>query len=276
MAQTSPVAPDVLPPAPSASAPTGFSLTMDAFLASFAGFRAQLVDLAANVFANGTDAAASAASASTNAGIASAGAAAAVVAANAVLWVSGATFAQYANVIAPANGRTYRRTSAAGSGTTDPSLDLANYVLISMLASLYSKFSDKKTAGTAGGTCVAGWQRRTLNTTDANQIGGFLASDTVGLHAGTYDFRARTPSYGSGLHKCALYDESGPGYVLYGSNGFSGGDSVMSGRFSFAGADRAFSVRHYIASAATTAGLGLASNLGLEELYTEFELWKVG
>ena len=48
---------------------------------------------------------------------------------NAPLWVSGTTYAIGALVYSPANGRTYRRRTA-GAGTTDPSLDATNWLLL--------------------------------------------------------------------------------------------------------------------------------------------------
>ena len=48
---------------------------------------------------------------------------------NAPLWVSGTTYAVGFLVYSPANGRTYRRRTA-GAGTTDPSLDATNWLLL--------------------------------------------------------------------------------------------------------------------------------------------------
>ena len=45
-------------------------------------------------------------------------------------WASGMVVAQYEVVRAPANGLWYERTTAAGSGTTDPSADTTNYTLV--------------------------------------------------------------------------------------------------------------------------------------------------
>ena len=42
-------------------------------------------------------------------------------------WVSGMTVAQWQDVISPADGETYRRKTATGNGTTDPSDDRTNY-----------------------------------------------------------------------------------------------------------------------------------------------------
>lgn len=147
MAQTTPPTVDALPTAPNTSTPTGFSATMDAFLAALIVLRTQLVALGANIYANCLDAFASATSASADAATASAGAAAAVAATGVVLWVSGASVAQNAAVISPADRRTYRRKTATGSGSTDPSLDTTNYVLISN----FGYFQSADQTITAGG-----------------------------------------------------------------------------------------------------------------------------
>lgn len=68
------------------------------------------------------DADAASAAASANSAAASAGV---------VKWVSGTTYAQGACVWSPANFQTYRRKTASGSGTTDPSADTTNYAAIS-------------------------------------------------------------------------------------------------------------------------------------------------
>jgi len=110
--------------APQRGEKSTFSQRFDAFITWFIAAVVQLAALAANVYANAVEAFQSAGTA-TNA------AAAAMVTANATLWVSGATVAQYAAVISPADGRTYRRITAQGAGTTDPSNDTVNYVMLS-------------------------------------------------------------------------------------------------------------------------------------------------
>lgn len=66
---------------------------------------------------------------------ATAAAAAAMATANVTVWASGATVQQYAAVISPANARTYRRKTATGAGTVDPSADSTNYEPLSVVPS---------------------------------------------------------------------------------------------------------------------------------------------
>ena len=105
-----------------------FSDRLDAFVTWIILCVTQLAALAANVYANAVDAFNSATASAQSANTATSAAAAALTTANATLWVSGATVQQWATVISPADGQTYRRRTAAGSGTLDPSQDGANYV----------------------------------------------------------------------------------------------------------------------------------------------------
>lgn len=129
-----------LPPAPSRNNPSTFADLADAFVAAMPDFGTEANALAADMNAeyvaadaSATAAAASASSASGSASAASASAASAAAAVGGNLWVSGTTYSIGALVYSPANGRTYRRLTA-GAGTTDPSADATNWVLLSVVA----------------------------------------------------------------------------------------------------------------------------------------------
>jgi len=82
-------------------------------------------------------AAAQVALATTQAGIATTqatAAAASALVAGATLWVSGTTYAIGNARYSPANGQTYRRLTA-GAGTTDPSADTTNWVIVNGITS---------------------------------------------------------------------------------------------------------------------------------------------
>lgn len=119
MAQTTPPTVDPLPPAPNTSSPSTFAALADAFLAALLTFRTQLVALAANVYNNAVDA-------FNNANIAKAQADAALAAVGTTVWVSGTTYTAGQVRYSPVNFLNYRRTTN-GAGTTDPSLDAANW-----------------------------------------------------------------------------------------------------------------------------------------------------
>lgn len=63
-------------------------------------------------------------------------------------WVSGMTVAQWQDVISPADGETYRRKTATGNGTTDPSDDRTNYQPVSFDRVV----SQSRNTGTFAGT----------------------------------------------------------------------------------------------------------------------------
>jgi hypothetical protein len=126
------------PTAPQRGDKTTFSPRVDAFVtwlvaavAQFAAVAKNVYDNAVDAFSSATAAATSASNASISANSALAASAAAMATANTIPWQSGVTIQQDANVVSPADRRTYRRKTAAGSGTVDPSIDPTNYVLLS-------------------------------------------------------------------------------------------------------------------------------------------------
>lgn len=122
---------------PSSADPANFDARADAKVAEDAAKVSEFNGLAGNVYDNALEAYASAVNAGTQRTGAEAAALAATAAANAAagsagatFWVSGTTYANGARVISPLNSQLYRRTSASGSGTTDPSADYSNYTRV--------------------------------------------------------------------------------------------------------------------------------------------------
>lgn len=124
-----------LPTPPSTASPSTFDARADAFLTALPTFQTENNAVAANVFANATDAATSATTATTQAetateqaGAAAASAVAAATSAGAPTWANtGATYAIGDLRRSPANARIYRRLTASNAGTTDPSADPTNW-----------------------------------------------------------------------------------------------------------------------------------------------------
>lgn len=102
-----------LPSVPSRQDPTNFNDRADAFLGALPAFQSEANALSTEV--------------NTRADNVEASHAAVMAATNIVKWVSGTTYANGAVVWSPINGLGYRRITASGSGTTDPSLDTTNY-----------------------------------------------------------------------------------------------------------------------------------------------------
>jgi hypothetical protein len=111
-----------LPTPPSRSDPANFADRGDAFLGALPTFQTEANALATDVNAKQVTASAAAVTAS-------AAAAAATSAANVTKWVSGTTYAEGVVVFSPITYLSYRRKSA-GAGTTDPSIDSANWAQV--------------------------------------------------------------------------------------------------------------------------------------------------
>lgn len=143
-----------LPTPPSRSqSPDTFSTDADAFLGALPDFATEanaqadyLDTLAATVDGDAVAAAASAAAALVSENNAEAAAAAAAGTADVELWVSGTTYAIGDNVFSPINFQTYRRKTS-GAGTTDPSLDGANWEVLTFYAATPLSVAGNSTAG---------------------------------------------------------------------------------------------------------------------------------
>lgn len=136
-----------LPNPPSrAESPATFSDDADAFLGALPTFQVEANELASDVNSkqtmaassaqqasnSATQAASSATSAATSANNAAANAQNAAAATTAPRWVSGTSYSVGNLAWSPLNGRIYRRL-VAGAGTTDPSSDIINWVLLSVV-----------------------------------------------------------------------------------------------------------------------------------------------
>lgn len=130
------VNPPTIPPAPTPAPQRGdratFSDRVDAFVLWLTAAVAQFQALATNVYNNALDAFGSAEAAAESAAAAATQASTATSAANAAAWVSGTSYTIGKVVYSPIDKRSYRRATN-GAGTTDPSLDKANWVLLSNL-----------------------------------------------------------------------------------------------------------------------------------------------
>lgn len=274
-----------------------FSSRVDAWVTWFSTvILTQLAAMIANAYTNAVDAfnsataaAASAAASLTSANNSAASAIAATVTANAVPWVSGTTYALNASVISQINFATYRRKTAAGSGTTDPSLDPTNYVLLSLGALPAMKVSQRLSTGTTGGT-IPGFVgpgsatvTRIFNTTDYNDIpGASLSGNTVILPAGTYEIEASAPYDSAARQMLYLYNVTDSSATLSGGSSNSAENpqrnGEVSGRFVIT-AQKTFELRQYLltgSSLGSGPALGGPTNLtGFSETYSQLNVTKV-
>lgn len=128
-----------LPTPPSRQDPDTFEVLADAFLGALPQFGDEANDLAASLNSIESNSASSAASAKTSEDKAKiselnslANAQNAAASNSAPKWVSGTTYTAGQIAWSPANGRIYKRL-ITGAGTTDPSLDTSNWVLLSVV-----------------------------------------------------------------------------------------------------------------------------------------------
>lgn len=132
---TTPPTVNAMPTAPDPNDRATFNARAYPWSVALAGLTSEVNAATANVYANAGEAAANASTATAKAAEAASSAAAAGSAAGAAVWVSGQTYAQYAAVISPVNFLIYRRSTASGSGTTDPSLDPTNWSAVGSIPS---------------------------------------------------------------------------------------------------------------------------------------------
>lgn len=129
----------------------------------------------------------------------------------------------------------------------------------------YMKVSDTKALGLAGGSSVAGYQDRSLNSVDSNGIAGAsLASSTVTLPAGTYEVFAIAQAYAVGSHQIRLMNATDGVVLVAGLSSFAPSGSaaaqtsaILEGRFVLA-ATKGLRLSHYTQSAQSSIGLGNA------------------
>jgi hypothetical protein len=147
----------------------------------------------------------------------------------------------------------------------------------------YAKLSDTKSAGTSGGTLsTSTWNTRTLNTedNDSDNIVS-LSSNQFTLQAGTYRIHARVPAYAVKRHKAKLRNVTDSADVIIGSaehcepNSNVVTHSVIVGEFTIT-ATKTFEVQHRIEISNGASDAGHAWNVGVNEVYTIVEIWKIG
>jgi hypothetical protein len=142
---------------------------------------------------------------------------------------------------------------------------------------------DQKAVGTFGGDSVVGIQTRVINTVVSNTIvGASLATNQVTLPSGTYYIEASAPTYLSGRHKLYLYNITDAALAISGTAEYNSTSGTVQTRSFIRSpliitAAKVFEIRHQIASALVSNGLGLETNVSAPglEVYTEMKITKV-
>ena len=136
---------------------------------------------------------------------------------------------------------------------------------------------------TNAGTFTSGsWVTRVLNTTVVNNISGAsLSSNQVTLPAGTYWFSGVAPALNCNNHRALIYNVTDAANALLGpsgsyseASGNVGDQAVVEGPIVIA-AQKTFELRHRCETTRANNGLGIASSLGVVEVYAQLYIWKL-
>lgn len=141
---------------------------------------------------------------------------------------------------------------------------------------------DQKASGTSGGVPSSNFNTRVLNTVVKNTISGAsLASNIITLPAGSYKVWATAPAYAAGPQQLFLYNSSDSTTILFGSSQSMAGagnanseHSTVFGIFTLA-VSKNIILRHWIRDAVAD-GFGAAVNTGLNEVYAQILIEKIG
>lgn len=142
-------------------------------------------------------------------------------------------------------------------------------------------FNETQASGTNGGTPVGStWTKRTLNTTQVNNIASCtLTSSVVSLPAGTYLFYAKCPSYNQGARGRIQNTTAGTTLVL-GLNQFVGYTTQSTAPNDVQGiatlsATSNIELQYYSTLTSANVGLGNAQSYGVSEVYGQLMIVRI-
>ena len=171
-------------------------------------------------------------------------------------------------------------TYTAGEVLTAASLnDNFTFAAANPTAPATAIFNETQSAATQGGSSVASaWTKRTLNTTNINEIASAtLTTSVISLPAGTYLVTASAPFYASSEIKIRLRNTTDSTTAIVGQNDYAttGGTAHLNGQFTIAGTKN-FELQYYCAAAQVTYGLGVSQpNTGESSVYSIIQIQKV-
>lgn len=204
-------------------------------------------------------------------------------------------FARWNGGVTLTNNATLKLPGGANYVTTDGDMMVAfkvgtewefmlmpvnGFALKERFGSLYAKLSEVQAAGTNGGTFTSGsFVKRTLNTeVDPAGIVALASSVFTLGTAGTYYIKASAPAYDVDSHVCKIRNTSDATDALIGTaEAISGGAtsrSFVEGQITIAGSKN-FELQHRCQTTNTDNGLGQPANLGVSEVYSVVEIWRI-
>jgi len=143
----------------------------------------------------------------------------------------------------------------------------------------YAQFQHRVASGTASGNFTAGdWRQRPITTEVTNHIGITLSGNALTFPAGTYRVIVIPSVYAVGNHQSKLSIVSGSD-VIIGMSAADGDNALasqsrISGEFVLA-SETILEVLHRCLNGQPSNGFGRAVNFGVDEIYLDFEIWKL-
>ena len=144
-------------------------------------------------------------------------------------------------------------------------------------------FNETQASGTQSGASVAAaWTKRTLNTTNVNNItGASIAASVITLPAGSYYVTGSAPFHQTEESKIRLQNTTDSTTAVLGQNAKMGNgvnmttSATLLGYFTIA-ASKNFELQYYVAGAVATNGLGTRNNVAsVSEVYSAISITKV-
>jgi len=145
-------------------------------------------------------------------------------------------------------------------------------------------FTDEKASGTDGGTFTSGaWRTRDLNTTVFNNITSCsLSSNQISLPAGTYMINAQAPGFDISQGQTRLYNITDSSVTIAGASTYCAAGSsdatapsLVLGAFTIAGT-KTFELQHRAGETQATNGFGVSTGFGVNNVYAQITITKVG
>ncbi len=146
----------------------------------------------------------------------------------------------------------------------------------------YMLIQDIKAANTGGGTFTSGAYRTRTLTTEVTDTHSdvVLAANQLTFTAGVYNCSILCPAFFVDYNSARLYNVTDAAVLLPSTNGYTNGSGAgtawvtIVGQFTIAAA-KAVEVQHICATTRASNGFGVETNLGVSEIYTSAEFWRV-
>lgn len=149
---------------------------------------------------------------------------------------------------------------------------------------LTAYIKDVKPSGTAGGTFTSGaWQTRDLNTLEGDTGFVSLSANQFTLQPGKYEIEASAPAHLVDSHKVKLRNITDSTDDIIGRNAHSTdsntGADITSSELNDTvtlTATKTFEIQHRCQVSRSGNGFGIAASFGVDEIYTQVKITKVG